>query len=126
MTSLKQIKYIQQGLQLEIIKPTIQITLSKAELNSLIVEALTDPDSAAAIKRILNPLLTNSFTQFPEFTQVTLGDTAEDGSTTVTLRKPKVVTVVDKPTTELKSMEPLVVETESVESVELTEDPLEE
>jgi len=121
MTSLKQIKYINKGLQLEIIKPTIQITLSKAEINSLIVEALTDPDSATAIKRILNPLLANSFTQFPEFTQITLGDTAEDGSTTVTLRKPR--NAVDKPTTELKSMEPLVVQTESVES---DEDPLEE
>jgi len=111
MTPKQQIKYIQQGLHMEIIKQSIQVSISKAELNSLITEALSDADSATAIKRILNPLLANSFTQFADFTVVTLGDTAEDGSTTVTLRKPKA-SAVDKPTTELKSMEPLVVEPE--------------
>jgi hypothetical protein len=105
--------YIKEALSMEIIKPQIQITLSKAEVSALLTEALADESASAAIKRALNPLLGNSFPQFPDFTQATLGDTAEDGSVTVTLRQPKPAAtpaapkaVVNSP---LKSMEPLVV-----------------
>ena len=97
---------------MELIKPQIQLTINKTELNTLIAEALTNPDTAAAIKRAITPLLANSFPQFPDFTNITLGETAEDGTTTVVLKQPKQIEPkVDSP---IKSIEPLVV-TESEE-----------
>lgn len=81
----------------------------------LIQQALLT-DAGVAIKRAITPLLADSFPQFPEFTNISLGDTDESGTTTVTLRqppKPKAASVpkstkpkVDSP---LKSMEPLEV-----------------
>ena len=92
---------------MEIIKPQIQISITKTELNTLIAEALTNPDTAATIKRAIAPLLANSFPQFPDFTNITLGETAEDGTTAVILKQPKQVEPkVDSP---IQSMEPLVV-----------------
>ena len=92
---------------MEIIKPTITISITKGELNTLIAEALTNPDTAATIKRAIAPLLANSFPQFPDFTNITLGETAEDGTTAVILKQPKQVEPkVDSP---IQSMEPLVV-----------------
>lgn len=92
---------------MEIIKPTITISITKGELNTLIAEALTNPDTAATIKRAISPLLANSFPQFPDFTNITLGETAEDGTTAVILKQPKQVEPkVDSP---IQSMEPLVV-----------------
>ena len=92
---------------MEIIKPTITISITKTELNTLIAEALTNPDTAATIKRAISPLLANSFPQFPDFTNITLGETAEDGTTAVILKQPKQVEPkVDSP---IQSMEPLVV-----------------
>ena len=105
---------LQKGIQLEIIKPQINIELTKSELNSIIAEAMTDPLASNAIKRILNPFLANSFTQFPTFTNITIGDTDEAGTTTVVLRQPKQSTTVAKPSAG-------VIEDESTGPVELTE-----
>ena len=94
---INQLHQLQKGLSMEIIKPQINIELTKSELNSLIAEAMTDPLASNAIKRILNPFLANSFPQFPTFTTITLGDTDADGITTVVLKQPKQSTVVAKP-----------------------------
>ena len=88
---------LQKGIQLEIVTPNINIEISKGQLNSIIAEAMTDPLASNAIKRILNPFLANSFTQFPTFTNITIGDTDVDGITTVVLRQPKQSTTVAKP-----------------------------
>ncbi len=103
----KQINYINKALHMEIIKPQITISITKGELNTLIAEALTNPDVAAVIKRAISPLLANSFPQFPDFTNITLGETAEDGTTSVILKQPRQVEAkVDSP---IQSLEPLVV-----------------
>lgn len=100
-------KHINKAIGLELIKSQIQISITKTELNTLIAEALTNPDTAAAIKRAISPLLANSFPQFPDFTNITLGETSEDGTTAVILKQPKQVEPkVDSP---IQSMEPLVV-----------------
>ncbi len=100
-------KHINKAISLELIKSQIQISITKTELNTLIAEALANPDTAATIKRAISPLLANSFPQFPDFTNITLGETAEDGTTAVILKQPKQVEPkVDSP---IKSMEPLVV-----------------
>ena len=100
-------KHINKAIGLELIKSQIQISITKTELNTLIAEALTNPDTAATIKRAISPLLANSFPQFPDFTNIALGETAEDGTTSVILKQPKQVEPkVDSP---IQSMEPLVV-----------------
>ena len=104
---IQSINYINKALSMEIIKPQITISITKGELNTLIAEALTNPDTAAVIKRAISPLLANSFPQFPDFTNIALGETAEDGTTAVILKQPKQVEPkVDSP---IQSMEPLVV-----------------
>ena len=90
---------------MEIIKQQIMVSITKTELNSLIAEAMANPDSAAAIKRVLNPLLVDSFPQFSEFTQISLGDTDETGTTQVILKQP----AAPKSNSALKSIEPAVV-----------------
>lgn len=90
---------------MEIIKPQISVSITKTELNSLITEAMSIPDYAAAIKRILSPLLAESFPQFPEFTNVTIGDTDESGITQVILKQPPV----SKSNGAIKSIEPAVI-----------------
>ena len=90
---------------MEIIKQQIIVSITKTELNSLIAEAMSNPDSAAAIKRVLNPLLVDSFPQFSEFTQISLGDTDETGSTQVILKQPAAT----KSNSALKAIEPAVV-----------------
>ena len=90
---------------MEIIKQQIIVSITKTELNSLIAEAMANPDSAAAIKRVLNPLLVDSFPQFSEFTQISLGDTDETGSTQVILKQP----AAPKYNSALKAIEPAVV-----------------
>ena len=97
-------KHINKAIGLELIKSQIQISITKTELNALIAEALSNPDTAATIKRAISPLLADAFPQFPEFTNISLGDTAEDGSTLVILKQPRQT--VDTP---IKSIEPLVV-----------------
>ena len=100
-------KYINKAIGLELIKSQIQISITKTELNTLIAEALTNPDVAATIKRAISPLLANSVPQFPDFTNIALGETAEDGTTAVILKQPKQVEPkVDSP---IQSIEPLVV-----------------
>ncbi len=121
----QQIKFLhqlQKGFQLEIIKPQINIELTKSELNSIIAEAMTDPLASNAIKRILNPFLANSFTQFPTFTTITLGDTDEDGTTTVVLRQPKQSAAVTKPSAGIIEVEPTV-EVEPDDTDEESESP---
>lgn len=104
----KLLHHIQKGIKLEIIKPSIQITISKSDLNSIIAEALADADASTAIKRILNPFISGSFPQFPEFTNVTLGDTDESGATTVILRMPRqTATTEPKVDSPIASIEPL-------------------
>ncbi len=90
---------------MEIIKQQIIVSITKTELNSLIAEAMANPDSAAAIKRVLNPLLVDSFPQFSEFTQISLGDTDEAGLTQVILKQP----AAPKSNSALKAIEPAVV-----------------
>lgn len=90
---------------MEIIKPQISVSITKTELNSLINEAMAMPDYAAAIKRVLSPLLAESFPQFPEFTNVTIGDTDESGVTQVILKQPPV----SKSNGTIKSIEPAVI-----------------
>lgn len=90
---------------MEIIKQQIIVSITKTELNSLIAEAMSNPDSAAAIKRVLNPLLVDSFPQFSEFTQISLGDTDETGSTQVILKQP----AAPKSNSAIKAIEPAVV-----------------
>jgi hypothetical protein len=104
---IQQTKYINKALSMELIKLQIEVSITKTELNTLIAEALTNPDTAAAIKRAITPLLANSFPQFPAFTNITLGETAEDGTTSVILKQPRQVEAkVDSP---IQSLEPLVV-----------------
>ena len=105
---MKQINYyhhILKGIHLEIIKSDIQITLNKSQLMEVIQEALST-EAGAAIKRAIAPILSRSFPQFPEFTNVSIGDTDESGQTVVTLRQPPKPRVV-KTESDLKSMEPL-------------------
>ena len=90
---------------MEIIKQQIIVSITKTELNSLIAEAMANPDSAAAIKRVLNPLLVDSFPQFSEFTQISLGDTDETGTTQVILKQP----AAPKSNSAIKAIEPAVV-----------------
>lgn len=90
---------------MEIIKQQIIVTITKTELNALIAEAMSNPDSAAAIKRVLNPLLVDSFPQFSEFTQISLGDTDESGTTQVILKQP----AAPKSNSAIKAIEPAVV-----------------
>lgn len=108
---------MQKAINLEIIKPQLEIKLNKTELNNLINEALENPETAAAVKRAITPLLAGSFPQFPEFTNISLGDTTEEG-TIVTLKMPRP-TKSDAP---IASMEPLEVadepDTETVTDTE--------
>lgn len=90
---------------MEIIKPQISVSITKTELNSLINEALAIPDYSAAIKRVLSPLLADSFPQFPEFTNVTIGDTDESGATQVILKQP----AAPRSNSAIKAIEPAVV-----------------
>ena len=107
---------------MELIKSQIQLTITKGELNQLLTEALADPESSAAIKKILNPLLTDKFPQFPDFTVIALGDTDESGSTQVILKQPTVSTskapkTAPAPvTTPIKSIEPVVIDEELVDT----------
>lgn len=121
-------KHINKAIGLELIKSQIQISITKTELNTLIAEALTNPDTAAAIKRAISPLLANSFPQFPDFTNITLGETAEDGTTAVILKQPRTVIVTDpKVDSPIQSMEPLVVtEPDEVPVAPAYVDPTEE
>ena len=100
---------------MEIIKQQIIVSITKTELNSLIAEAMANPDSAAAIKRVLNPLLVDSFPQFSEFTQISLGDTDETGSTQVILKQP----AAPKSNSPIKAIEPAVVINNPEDTVEL-------
>ena len=99
---------------MEIIKQQIIVSITKTELNSLIAEAMANPDSAAAIKRVLNPLLVDSFPQFSEFTQISLGDTDEIGLTQVILKQP----AAPKSNGALKAIEPAVVINNPEETLE--------
>ena len=120
-----QINLIQKAQSMDLIKSQISITLTKGELNQLIAEALAEPESSAAIKKVLNPLLADKFPQFPDFTVITLGDTDESGSTQVILKQPPTRVTKDAkdqssgsiplaesapaPTTPIKSIEPVVI-----------------
>ena len=85
---------------MEIIKSQLQITISKTDMLNILTEAMQDETAGAAIKRVLNPFLANSFPQHPTFTQITLADTAEDGSTTVVLKQKPVKKASTEGTTE--------------------------
>lgn len=107
---IKQTKFLhqlQKGIQLEITKPQIHIQLNKGEMNNLLAEAMADPLASNAIKRILNPFLADAFPQFPDFSQVTIGDTDEDGTTTVILKQPRQSTTAPKPSVGTIEEEPV-------------------
>ena len=91
---------------MKINKQQINITLNKTELSAIIAEALTDETANASIKRILNPFLANSFPQFPDFTSVSLGETAEDGSTLLVLKQPAI-----RAKSEVTTIDPAIEET---------------
>lgn len=97
---------------MELLQQQIQIQLTKTQLLDVIQEALTT-DASAAIKRAIAPVLAEAFPQFPEFTQVVIGETDESGATTITLRQPRQVATKASP---IKSMEPLEVEVEADEA----------
>ena len=93
---------------MEIIKQQINISINKTELNALIAEALSNPDTAATIKRAISPLLADAFPQFPEFTQISIEQTNDDGSTIVVLKQPRNITkTIEESTSPIKSIEPL-------------------
>ena len=98
---------------MELIKNQIQLSLTKGELNTILAEAMQDEATGNAIKRILNPFLVNSFPQFPEHINVSLGATDESGSTVVTLKAPTKKTVI----TEDSSSEPVKDEVNTTEDV---------
>ena len=101
-------KYINKALSMEIIKQQINISINKTELNALIAEALSNPDTAATIKRAISPLLADAFPQFPEFTQISIEQTNDDGSTIVVLKQPRNITkTIEESTSPIKSIEPL-------------------
>lgn len=116
---------------MQITKPQIQLQINKTELNQLIADALSNPESAAAIKRVLNPQLANSFPQFPGFSNITLGDTDESGATTVILKQPKVVEKQvesaepeeTEPEGPIKSLEPEIIEDPTESSDETVSEP---
>lgn len=116
-----QIKYINKALSMNVIKQQIQITINKTELNTLISEALANPESAAAIKRVLAPALAGSFPQFPDFTNISIGETEEDGSTVVVLKVPRQA--VPKSDAPIGSMDPLEVNEPVDESDEPVDEP---
>lgn len=106
---------------MKITKPQIQVSLNKTEMNQLISEGLTDPETAASIKRALTPLLAKSFPQFPEFTNISFGDTDESGATEIILKQPRDVKqskskqTLDKVSEQeyngpIKSIEPTVID----------------
>ncbi len=99
---------------MELIKNQIQLSLTKTELNQVIAEALADAETSAAIKRALNPLLADKFPQFPEFTNIMLGDTDESGATQVILKQP----TTPKATGPIKSIEPTVIDEPVVQEEE--------
>ena len=107
---------------MEIIKQQIIVSITKTELNSLIAEAMANPDSAAAIKRVLNPLLVDSFPQFSEFTQISLGDTDETGSTQVILKQP----AAPKSNSAIKAIEPAVVINNPEDTIQSNTDDMSE
>ena len=69
-----------------IIKQEIAVVLRKAEVVELVTEALANEEHSASLKRVLAPLLVGKFEQFPDFTQISLKDTNEDGSINVSLK----------------------------------------
>ncbi len=95
---------------MEIISTQLSINLSKSQLSNILVEVMHDEVANTAIKRILNPYLAGSFTQFPEHTNIALGSTdSETGITTVSLKIPakrKETTpeeMVNEPTEEVEN-----------------------
>ena len=106
---------------MEIIKSQIQITLTKSEMSQIINEAMKDETANAAVKRVLNPFLVGKFPAFPTFTNIVLGDTAEDGSTVVTLKVPQTR---NKPNTVAGDQDTNAEETEPEEPVTVAEQPV--
>ena len=104
---------------MEIVKPQIQLTINKGEFAQLLSEAMTDADSSAAIKKVLNPLLANKFPQFPEFTVVTLGATDESGSTQVILKQPPVASTAKDSKEPKAPKEPVVTPIKSIEPIDI-------
>lgn len=120
MQAINYYHHILKGIQLEIIKSDIQITLTKTQLVDIIQEALAT-DAGPAIKRAITPMLAEAFPQFPEFSNISIGDTDESGQTVVTLRQPPKPRAT-KPPSDLKSMEPLDVKSPEPEPTPVPDD----
>lgn len=101
-------QYINKAIELNIIKSQINLSLTKTDVTNILNEAMQDETASASIKRILNPFLADKFPQFPDFTAISLGETADDGSTIVALKQP-VVRAKSEPTEE--PIDPVVEET---------------
>jgi len=125
-------KLTKTALSKGLIKSEIQVKITKTELLKLVSDAVSEGNMAIirALQNYINSI--ELFPQFPEHTNVSLGDTAEDGSTVVTLKVPRQ-TSTNNDSAPIQSVEPLVVnetidepdETESapyMESDEVTED----
>ena len=69
-------------------KQQITLSITKSEMNTILLEAMKDDTAGNSIKRILNPFLAGAFPQFPEHTTITLGATDETGATVATLKQP--------------------------------------
>jgi hypothetical protein len=83
-------KFINIGLDMGIIKQQIKVSLTKTELVDIIQEALASENNSS-IKRALNPVLQDKFPQFPEFTQISLGNFDENGQIEVVLKQQRQV-----------------------------------
>jgi hypothetical protein len=90
MTTLNKHKYITKGISMDIISTQISINLTKTQMTAILAEAMDDPVANQAIKRILNPFISESFPQFPQHTVVLLGETTEEGTECI-LKQPRVV-----------------------------------
>ena len=112
MTTLNKHKYITKGISMDIISTQISINLTKTQMTAILAEAMDDSVANQAIKRILNPFISESFPQFPQHTVVLLGETTEEGTECI-LKQPRVVALrAEKPAPE-KSMDAMEEHVES-------------
>ena len=99
---------------MKLTKNAISLSLTKGEMNTILAEAMQDETAGVAIKRILNPFLADSFPQFNEHTNVTLGATDDLGATIVTLKTPVKRTVANNEPDAVETVEDEDTATEDV------------
>ncbi len=78
---------------MEVIKNKVVIGISQSEFLAIVVETMkNDPKAEASIKRIVTQAQTITVPEMPAHSNVTIGETLEDGSIEIICKKP-VVTV---------------------------------